>query len=316
LCQLKKEVDIAVLIPCYNEEKTIEKVVLDFKKELPDAKIYVFDNNSTDNTAKIVLKLMKNHENIFLEKEYRQGKGNVIRSMFRKIDADIYVLVDGDDTYSANFVHKLIEPIVNKKADMVIGDRHSNGTYKQENKRPFHNFGNGLVRFLINKLFKNNLKDIMSGYRVFSKEFVKSMPVLSNGFEIETEITIHALDKKFLIQEIPIEYKDRPEGSYSKLNTFSDGTRVLKTILWLFKDYKPLTFFTVVALIFFILSLMVGLPVVYEFLETNYIKKLPSAVLAVGLMLISIISLFSGFILDTIVKQHKENFELYLNNRH
>jgi len=311
----KEKMDIAVLIPCYNEEKTIEKVVLDFKKELPDAKIYVFDNNSTDNTAKIVSKLMEEYKNIFLEKEFRQGKGNVVRSMFRKVDANIYVLVDGDDTYPVNFVHKLIEPIAKRRADMVIGDRHSNGTYRQENKRPFHNFGNNLVRFLINRLFSNNLKDIMSGYRVFSREFVKSMPVLSNGFEIETEMTIHALDKKFLIKEIPIEYKDRPEGSYSKLNTFSDGTRVLKTILWLFKDYKPLTFFTIIFFIFFILSLMIGIPVVLEFIETGYITKLPSAVLAVGLMLISITSLFSGFILDTIVKQHRENYELYLNSR-
>jgi len=308
--------DIVILIPCYNEEKTIKKVILDFKKELPDAKIYVFDNNSTDNTAKIVLELMKNNRNIFLEKEFRQGKGNVVRSMFRKIDADIYVLVDGDDTYPAHFVHNLIKPIIDKEADMVVGDRHSSGAYKQENKRPFHNFGNNLVRLLINKLFNNNLKDIMSGYRAFNKEFVKSIPLLSDGFEIETEMTLHALDKKFLIKEIPIEYRDRPEGSYSKLNTFSDGIRVLKTILWVFKDYKPLVFFTIMSLIFFILSLMVGLPVVYEFLETGYIDKLPSAVLAVGLMLISIISLFSGFILDTIVKQHRENYELYLNNRY
>jgi glycosyltransferase involved in cell wall biosynthesis len=293
--------EIAILIPCYNEEKTIEKVVLDFKKELPEAKIYVFDNNSTDNTEKIILNLQKKHHNIFLEKEYRQGKGNVIRSMFRKVNADIYVMVDGDDTYPANCVHKMIKPIKEKYADMVIGDRHSNGTYKNENKRLFHNFGNNLVKKLINLLFQNNLKDIMSGYRAFNKEFVKSMPVLSKGFEIETEMTLHALDKRFLLKEIAINYKDRPEGSYSKLNTFSDGFIVLKTIFWLFKDYKPLVFFSSFSIIFFVFSLLVGLPVIFEFIKTGYIAKIPSAILSVGLMLISIISLFSGFILDTIV---------------
>ena len=307
--------DIAILIPCYNEEKTIKKVILDFRQELPDAKIYVFDNNSTDKTRDIVLELAKVDKNIFLEREFRQGKGNVVRSMFRKIDADIYILVDGDDTYPANFVHILIEPIIKKEADMVIGDRHSSGAYKKENKRAFHNFGNNLVKVLINKLFDNNLQDIMSGYRAFNREFVKSIPVLSSGFEIETEMTIHALDKRFLVKEIPIEYRDRPEGSYSKLNTFSDGSKVLKTILWLFKDYKPLTFFTIISIIFFILSLLVGLPVVYEFLKSGFITKLPSAILSVGLMLISIISLFSGFILDTVVKQHREDYELYLNSR-
>jgi len=233
--------------------------------------------------------------------------------MFRDIDADIYVLVDGDDTYPAKFAHKLIEPIAKGDADVVIGDRHTNGTYKNENKRPLHNFGNNLVKVLINKLFKADLNDIMSGYRVFNRKFVKTIPVNSTGFEIETEMTLHTLDKRFLIKEIPIKYRDRPEGSYSKLNTFSDGMRVLKTIFWVFKDYRPLTFFSIVSLIFFIFGLIIGLPVIDEFIKTSYVEKVPSAILATGLMLFSVISLFSGFILDTIVKQHRENYELYLN---
>jgi len=299
---------IAVLIPCYNEELTIAKVISDFKNELPDAYIYVYDNNSSDNTS-----IIAQEHGAIVKKEYRQGKGNVVRSMFRDIDADIYIMIDGDDTYPAEFIQSLIDPVMNSEADMVLGDRHSNGTYKDENKRPLHNFGNNLVKMLINKLFNTNLKDIMSGYRVFNKRFVKTMPVTSNGFEIETEMTLHALDKKFLIQEIPIEYRDRPEGSFSKLNTISDGMRVLKTILWVFKDYKPLTFFTILSGVFLVLALLVGIPVIVEFMQTSKILKMPSAVLAVGLMIISIISLFSGFILDTVVKQHRENYELFLN---
>ena len=299
---------IAVLIPCYNEELTIAKVIKDFKDELPSADIYVYDNNSSDNTYSIAKEY-----GAIVKKEYRQGKGNVVRSMFRDIDADIYIMIDGDDTYPAQFVHSLMEPILSGEADMVLGDRHSNGTYKDENKRPLHNFGNNLVKTLINKLFNANLKDIMSGYRVFNKKFVKTMPVNSNGFEIETEMTLHTLDKKFLIKEIPIEYRDRPEGSFSKLNTVSDGMRVLKTILWVFKDYKPLAFFTILSGLFFLLALIVGMPVIVEFLQTSQVLKVPSAILAVGLMIISIISLFSGFILDTVVKQHRESYELFLN---
>jgi glycosyltransferase involved in cell wall biosynthesis len=299
--------DIAILIPCYNEELTITKVINDFKKELPEAIIYVYDNNSTDNTLKIALE-----NGAIVKKEYRQGKGNVVRSMFRDIDADIYVMIDGDDTYPANFVHNLMRPIISGEADIVIGDRHSNGTYKEENKRPMHDFGNNLVKNLINKIFHSNLKDIMTGYRVFNKKFVKNMPVNSDGFEIETEMTLHTLDKKFSIKEIPIDYRDRPEGSFSKLNTYSDGFRVLKTIFWVFKDYRPLTFFTILATLFFILSLFAGIPVISEFITTSFITKIPSAVLSVGLMLISILSLFSGFILDTIVKQHREDYEINL----
>jgi glycosyltransferase involved in cell wall biosynthesis len=298
---------IAILIPCYNEEKTIAKVINDFKKELPDAKIYVYDNNSTDNTYEIA-----KQNGAIVKKEYRQGKGNVIRSMFRDIDADIYVMVDGDDTYPAEFVHSLIEPIKNKEADMVIGDRLSNGSYETQNKRLFHNFGNNLVKNLINKLFNSSLNDILTGYRAFNKKFVKNFPILSEGFEIETEMSLHALDKKFLIKEISIDYRDRPEGSYSKLNTFSDGIRVLKTIFWLFKDYKPLIFFSLMGSLFFLLSLIVGIPVILEFINTSYITKIPSAILAVGLMLISILSFFSGIILDTIVTQHRREYELNL----
>ena len=300
--------DIAVLIPCYNEELTIAKVIQDFKKELPNAKIYVYDNNSKDNTFNIA-----KENGAIVRREPRQGKGNVVRSMFRDIDADIYVLVDGDDTYPAEFVHRLIDPVKKGEADVVVGDRHTNGTYKNENKRPLHNFGNNLVKVLINKLFNADLNDIMSGYRVFNRKFVKTIPINSTGFEIETEMTLHTLDKRFLIKEIHIEYRDRPEGSYSKLNTFSDGMRVLKTIFWVFKDYKPLAFFSIISLMFFIFGLIIGLPVVDEFIKTSYVEKVPSAILATGLMLFSVISLFSGFILDTIVKQHRENYELYLN---
>ena len=299
--------DIAVLIPCYNEELTIAKVINDFKAELPEAKIYVYDNNSSDNTFKIALE-----NGAIVRKESRQGKGNVVRSMFRDIDADIYIMIDGDDTYPATFVHSLIKPILDNEADIVIGDRHSNGTYREENTRAMHNFGNNLVKKLINSMFKANLKDIMTGYRVFNKKFVKNMPVNSSGFEIETEMTLHTLDKKFRIKEIPIEYRDRPEGSFSKLNTYSDGIKVLKTILWVFKDYRPLAFFTILATILFIFGLAVGTPVLIEFYKTSYISKLPSAVLSVGFMILSVLSLFSGFILDTIVKQHREDYELSL----
>jgi len=299
---------IAILIPCYNEEITIGKVIDDFKRVIPEADIYVYDNNSKDNTSKIA----KEHGAI-VKKEYRQGKGNVVRSMFRDVEADYYVMVDGDDTYPAEFVHKLIEPLFKGEADMTIGDRLSNGTYYNENKRAFHDLGNNMVRWLINKIFRSNLRDIMTGYRGFNREFVKSMPVLSERFEIETEMSIHALDKKFLIKEVAIDYRDRPEGSESKLNTFSDGFKVLKTIFMLFKDYKPLLFFNIFFLIFLFIGLLVGTPVLIEFAKTRYITKVPSAILAVGLVLVSMLTFISGIILDTIVKHHRSNYELYLN---
>lgn len=297
----------AVLIPCYNEEVTIEKVIKDFKKELPEADIYVYDNNSKDKTAEIA-----RANGAIVKHEYRQGKGNVVRSMFYDIDADIYVMVDGDDTYPAEFVHQLIELVVQGRADMAIGDRLSNGTYKKENKRHFHEFGNNLVKKGINVLFKTNLKDIMTGYRVFNKKFVKNMPVMSPKFEIETEMSLYALDKKFIIEEIPIVYRDRPEGSESKLNTVSDGLKVIKTIIKMFKNYKPLQFFTLIALVIFILGLIVGIPVIVEFFKTQYITKVPSAVLATGLVILSVIIGQCGVILDTVVKQNRENYELNL----
>ena len=296
---------IAVLIPCYNEEITIEKVIKDFKKELPEAEIYVYDNNSKDKTAEIA-----KENGAIVVHEYRQGKGNVVRSMFRDIDADIYVMVDGDDTYPAEEVHKLIEPIKDGQADMVIGDRLTNGTYQNENKRKFHEFGNNLVRNSINKLFKTKLKDIMTGYRVFNKLFVKTMPVMSPRFEIETEMTLHALDKKFIIKEIPIEYRDRPEGSESKLNTFGDGMKVIKTIVKMYKDFKPRQFFWSIGLIIAVIGLIVGIPVITEFVMTGYISKLPSAVLATGIMIFALITAQCGVILDTVVKQYHERYEL------
>ncbi len=296
---------IAVLIPCYNEELTIEKVIKDFKKELPEADIYVYDNNSKDKTAEIARK-----NGAIVRHEYRQGKGNVVRSMFRDIDADIYVMTDGDDTYPAEEVHKLIEPIKNGQADMVIGDRLTNGTYKNENKRQFHQFGNNLVKNSINSLFKTNLKDIMTGYRVFNKVFVKTMPVMSPKFEIETEMTLHALDKKFIIKEIPIVYRDRPEGSESKLNTVGDGIKVIKTIIKMYKDFKPRQFFCRIALIIAIIGLIIGVPVILEFVETSYITKVPSAILATGIMTIALIVAQCGVILDTVVKQYHERYEL------
>lgn len=296
---------IAVLIPCYNEELTIEKVIKDFKRELPEAEIYVYNNNSKDRTREIALK-----NDVIVIDEYKQGKGNVVRSQFRDIDADIYVMVDGDDTYPAEFVHELIKPIRNGEADMTIGDRLSNGTYQKENKRHFHEFGNNLVRKSINVLFNTNLKDIMTGYRVFNKRFVKNMPVLSPNFEIETEMSLYALDKKYIIKEIPIVYRDRPDGSSSKLNTISDGIKVVKTIVRMFKDYRPFRFFGIISLILFCLALLIGIPVIIEFIKTSYIAKVPSAILAMGLVSLSAISLQCGIILDTITRQHRENYEL------
>ena len=296
---------IAVIIPCYNEELTIEKVINDFRKELSDADIYVYNNNSKDRTAEIATRC-----GAIVKNEYRQGKGNVVRSMFRDIEADIYIMVDGDDTYPAEFVHQLIEPIKNNEADMVIGDRISNGTYKKENKRKFHEFGNNIVRKGINILFNTELKDIMTGYRAFNKIFVKNMPVMSPKFEIETEMTLHALDKRYIVKEIPIVYRDRPNGSSSKLNTVSDGIKVVKTIIKMFKDYKPLKFFAIIAFILLLIGLLIGVPVIAEFIETSYITKVPSAILATGIITLSFIILQCGIILDTVVKQNREKYEL------
>ncbi|MFP7734010.1 glycosyltransferase family 2 protein [Priestia aryabhattai] len=301
---------VAVLIPCYNEEVTIGKVIDDFKRELPSADIYVYDNNSKDRTSEIALE-----HGAIVKKEFKQGKGNVVRSMFQEIDADCYVMVDGDDTYPAEFVHQLIEPIRNREANMVIGDRLSNGTYFEENKRAFHNFGNNLVRSLINRLYKSNIRDIMTGYRAYDKLFVKSIPVMSPGFEIETEMSLHALDKRFHLKEIAIDYRDRPEGSESKLNTFSDGFKVLRMIFTLFKEYKPLQFFSIWTVLFIVAGLAVGAPVLYEFFDTGFITKVPSSILATGLMVLGVLSFVCGLILDTIASLNRKQYELELNKK-
>ena len=298
---------IAVLIPCYNEAKTIEKVVKDYKKVLPKADIYVYDNNSSDGTDTIAKKA-----GAIVEYEYQQGKGNVIRSMFRDIDADCYLMIDGDDTYPSENAKEMCDLVLEGKADMVIGDRLSS-TYFTENKRPFHNFGNKIVRFLINKLFKNKVKDIMTGYRAFSYEFVKSFPVLSKGFEIETEMTIHAVDKNFKLIEVPVNYRDRPEGSVSKLNTYKDGFKVLKTIAVLFKEYKPMSFFGIVSLLCFIVSLIFGIPVVVEYFNTGLVPRFPTLIVSCFGILMSLLFVVTGIILQVIVKKHKQLFELYLN---
>ena len=299
---------IAVLIPCYNESKTIEKVVKDYKKALPEADIYVYDNNSSDGTDKIAEKA-----GAIVKYEYKQGKGNVIRSMFKNIDADCYLMIDGDDTYPAEHAREMCNYILDGKADMVIGDRLSS-TYFKENKRPFHNFGNKLVRGLINTLFKSNVRDIMTGYRAFSYDFVKTFPVLSKGFEIETEMTIHALDKNFLLKEIPVDYRDRPQGSVSKLNTYSDGFKVLKTIARLFKEYKPTIFFGLISLLFLIISIAFGTPVFVEYFKTGLVPRFPTLIFSGFMLIISILMLICGIILEVVVKKHRQLFELILIN--
>ncbi|MBP3596593.1 MAG: glycosyltransferase [Clostridia bacterium] len=298
---------IAVLIPCYNEEQTIGKVISDFKKELPNADIYVFDNNSKDKTVEIAKK-----SGAIVCHEYKQGKGNVIRTMFLEIEADYYIMVDGDDTYPSDAVHKLLAPVISGKADMCIGDRLSNGTYKKENTRPFHQFGNNIVKKVINILFQTNLKDIMTGYRCFNKKFVKNIPVMAKGFEIETEMTIYALDKRFAIVEIPIDYRNRPVGSVSKLNTINDGIKVFKTIINMLRIYRPLIFFTILAIIMAIISLYFGIPVIIEYYKTKFIRKIPSAVLASACMILAVIIAQCGIILDTVIKVNQENYQLNL----
>ena len=299
---------IAVLIPCYNEELTVEKVVSDFRKELPNAEIYVYDNNSKDKTAALA-----SAAGAIVRKETAQGKGNVVRTMFKDIDADVYILVDGDDTYPADEVHKLIQPVLEGNADMVIGDRLSNGTYFEENKRGFHGFGNNLVKNLINFLFKSNINDIMTGYRVYSRRFVKNMPVMSSGFQIETEMTIFSLVYRMKLVEIPITYRDRPAGSESKLNTFSDGFKVLVKLFDLFKNYRPMLFFSCISVLFIIIGFIIGIPVITEFIRTSFITKIPSAVLAASLFIIAFLLFMVGIILDAIKNQMCVLFECQLN---
>ncbi len=299
-----KRKKIAVLIPCYNESQTIEKVVKDFKKALPTADIYVYDNNSKDGTDEIAKKA-----GAIVKYEYNQGKGNVIRSMFKQINADCYLMIDGDDTYPAENAKEMCDLVLEGKADMVIGDRLSS-TYFTENKRPFHNFGNKIVRFLINKLFKNNVKDIMTGYRAFSYSFVKTFPVLSKGFEIETEMTIHAVDKNFKTTEVQVNYQDRPEGSESKLNTYSDGIKVLKTIATLFKEYRPMAFFGIVSFLLLVISLIFMVPVFIEYFQTGLVPKLPTLIFSLFILVFSLLSFICGLILQVITKKHKQLYEL------
>lgn len=297
---------IAVLIPCYNESATISKVVADFRRALPEAKIYVYDNNSTDDTARLA-----EQAGAVVRHEYSQGKGNVMRRMFREIDAECYILVDGDDTYPAEVAPKLAEPVMQHKAEMVVGDRLSS-TYFTENKRPFHNFGNSIVRRAINFLFHTEIKDIMTGYRAFSYEFVKTYPVLSEGFEIETEMTIHAIERNMRIENVVIEYRDRPAGSVSKLNTYSDGFKVLCTIGRLYKNYHPFAFFSSLAAVLFVISFLFFLPVLGEYLVTGLVPRMPTLLAcAIGLV-VSLLLLMAGIILSTMQQKDKRDFEMHL----
>jgi glycosyltransferase involved in cell wall biosynthesis len=299
--------EIAVLIPCYNESQTIAKVIDDFKMAIPMADIYVYDNNSTDGTDQIA-----KEAGAILKYEYRQGKGNVIRSMFREIDADCYIMVDGDDTYPADNAMEIVDLVLNKGVDMVIGDRLSS-TYFQENKRPFHNSGNKAVRTFINKIFGHDINDIMTGYRGFSKVFVKHFPILSKGFEIETEMTIHALDKNFLVEEIPVQYRDRPKGSVSKLNTFSDGFKVIKTIFILFRDYKPYVFFTRIAIILLTISMILFIPILIKYFRIGLVPNFPTLIVSGVIDTIAFVLWVCGIILEVIVKKNKQLYELLLH---
>lgn len=297
---------IAVLIPCFNEAVTIEKVVCDYRNALPEATIYVYDNNSTDQTAAIAAKA-----GAVVCYEFQQGKGNVIRRMFSEIDADCYLLVDGDDTYSAESAREMVDLVLENKADMVIGDRLSS-TYYQENKRPFHNFGNNMVRWFINTLFNSEIKDVMTGYRAFSYRFVKTFPVLSKGFEIETEMSIHAVDKNMLVKSVVINYRDRPKGSVSKLNTYSDGIKVMLTIQRLFRTYRPGVYFSIIAGVLFLLSLAFLVPVLVEYAKTGLVERFPTLIVCGFVMIAALQSFFSGLILKTIYQKNRQDFEMDL----
>ena len=297
---------IAVLIPCYNEAATVKKVITDFKKVLPEAVIYVYDNNSTDNTAKLA-----KDAGAVVRYERQQGKGNVIRRMFSEIDAECYLLIDGDDTYPADNACEMVRLVLEDETDMVVGDRLSS-TYFEENKRPFHSFGNSVVRWSINKLFKSDIKDIMTGYRAFSYRFVKTFPVLSKGFEIETEMSIHAVDKNMLVDNVIINYRDRPDGSESKLNTYSDGIKVLLTIFRLFRTYRPGIFFGIIAAFLAVISVSFFIPVLVTFAKTGLVPKIPTVIVCCFVMIASIQSFFSGQILQTIYQKNRQDFEIEL----
>ena len=297
---------IAVLIPCYNESATVAKVVSDFRDALPEAVVYVYDNNSTDGTASLAAAA-----GAVVRHEYQQGKGNVIRRMFREVDAECYIMVDGDDTYPAESAREMADLVLSRQADMVVGDRLSS-TYFEENKRPFHNFGNSLVRRSINLLFRSSIRDIMTGYRAFSYQFVKTFPVLSRGFEIETEMSIHAVDKNLHIENVVVQYRDRPEGSESKLSTYSDGFKVLRTILRLYRDYRPFAFFGIIALILALLALAFFIPVFSGYLETGMVPNFPTLIVCGFTMIAAIQSLFSGLTLETLRQKSRQDFELEL----
>lgn len=298
---------IAVLIPCYNEEQTIEKVVGDVRRELPEAVVYVYDNNSTDRTAELA-----RAAGAVVKFEYAQGKGNVIRRMFREIEAECYLLVDGDDTYPMDCARKMVLKVLEHNADMVVGDRLSS-TYFTENKRPFHNFGNSLMRFGINRLFSANIKDIMTGYRAFSYEFVKTFPVISKGFEIETEMTIHAVNYHLQVENEVVEYRDRPEGSVSKLNTFSDGLKVLRKMVQLYKNYKPLSFFGAICLVLILTALILMIPIISEYFDTGLVPRFPTLIVCGFLTLAGIQSFFAGMILDVLAAKDRRDFECRLS---
>ncbi len=298
---------VAVLIPCYNEARTIAKVVADYRAALPEADIYVYDNNSTDDTDTIA-----REAGAIVRYETRQGKGNVIRTMFREVEADCYLMIDGDDTYPCENAREMVDLVLEKHVDMVVGDRLS-ATYYTENKRPFHNLGNRIVKNLVNSFFDGDITDIMTGYRAFSYQFVKSFPVLSKGFEIETEMTIHALDKNLSVKSVPVEYRDRPDGSESKLNTYSDGYKVLRTILRLFKEYKPLRFFGVLAFLALAVTVVLFVPVLVEYLKIGLVPRFPTLIVSGVMAMVSLLLLVCGLVLDTVAKKHRQLFEINLN---
>ena len=298
---------VAILIPCYNEERTIAKVVKDAREAIPEATIYVYDNNSEDKTAE-----MAKEAGAVVRHEYRQGKGNVVRRMFREIEAECYLMIDGDDTYPLNCARKMVEGVLEHHADMVVGDRLSS-TYFSENKRPFHNFGNSLVRATINRLFKSDIKDIMTGYRAFSYEFVKTFPVFSDGFQIETEMTIHAVNYRMQVENVIVDYRDRPSGSVSKLNTYSDGMKVLLKILQLFKTYKPLGFFGGLSLILLLIALILVCPVFMEYFVTGLVPRFPTLIVSGCMVLAALQCLFSGIFLSEMMWKDKRDFEYRVN---
>lgn len=295
---------IAVLLPCYNEASTIAKVVTDFRAALPEADIYVYDNNSTDGTAQAA-----RQAGAIVRHEPVQGKGNVIRRMFREVEADCYLMADGDDTYPAEQARQMVTPVLEEHVDMVIGDRLSS-TYFEQNKRPFHNGGNRVVRWLIRRFWHTDIHDIMTGYRAFSRTFVKNFPVMSGNFEIETEMTIHALDRRFLLREVPVAYRDRPQGSVSKLNTFSDGISVLKTIVLLYKEYRPLRFFSWLAAFLTLAGVLLLIPVLVEYFHTGLVPRFPTLIVSMFLLLAALLSLFTGLCLDVIVTKDRKAYEL------